>query len=979
MPSDAFIKAASAANRQPVVLLAIESIDAIKRVVTTQAEWETLPVLTNINTTLVPGEVRLATDGAEQVPGMYWYPVSLVSELYTPPTVAGVAETPVFHAEDRVTAITINSVTITTTFAEDIPYTRTLRLFGKLGVGDWQQLAEWDQYAPYPITCSLERGSWQFKLSVTDSAHAEDITSIAIQSYNVAHETHYRATGAITTDNLGMGLIPTVASRFQVDDVIPTGCAVAYSVDGRDSISDSWAALGTVSDGDTVAAHAYYRVSAALTGSGNGMETPTINELRIIGGDSQFTYISTHKDIPVHGALPYIAPGGVSAISSKIDLTQQATVGELTVKLHWRPEVGAMIAGGWLKNKTVSAKLGFLGLSEVDYEPYFAGTWYDYQSDQKAGIITVKTRNILKRFTRKIPAASYFLTEAGQQFVPPKTKLYSGNIMSVMLGLADELGIPDRLIDRPSFTTLAAGSRAGAAWDVERTVTEPQDAMEMLNELSVSSGVFLFEGADGRLTAKLYDDFAAATVAPVATLDAVHCKFGAVDGAQKDLFTRSAIYYNLLPGFTGGGSSDYADCLLTVNEAAEIAWFGEDSEEQLRQANCKEWKDKWGLSVTAIQLLAARWDSWFSVPRPLVKVDDVPPRYHSIERGQIVAVNNLQLVCPLDDWQGYSDNTRFLVMGKSISDPTSGNLTVSFDLMQLADAEFTTDPDFPNYSRLDYFPAAVTGFAASTANGEVFLNWADLPGYYQATFQIRVGGSDWDSATVLEPRLAANSYRYYPETGGTYTYRIKALNARGFETAAASSSVTVDISQRPGAGATRNKITSGSSAPSSPADGDIWKDTSTTPPTVKLRVSGAWVDAATYISTGSVTTALIAGQAVSTEISGIIGDITQLPNSVFGGVGFSIVGWAGAQYHEAYAIMQVDGFYYGESGVIEMRDGYTYGAGALMASMPFGPYTTGIFEMKAPPVAGSEGFHITTTGAALRRGFVKMGWRALKR
>lgn len=55
-------------------------------------------------------------------------------------------------------------------------------------------------------------------------------------------------------------------------------------------------------------------------------------------------------------------------------------------------------------------------------------------------------------------------------------------------------------------------------------------------------------------------------------------------------------------------------------------------------------------------------------------------------------------------------------------------------------------------------------------------------------------------------------------------------------------------------GATRNAVTYGASAPSSPVDGDIWIDTSVTPRTIHIRLGGAWQLAGTYVNgTASIT------------------------------------------------------------------------------------------------------------------------------
>jgi hypothetical protein len=550
----------------------------------------------------------------------------------------------------------------------------------------------------------LATGNWDFKTVVVALKDIYTVTpwvtvgQNSVYNIRVKHLTcsktrlvSYLPTGGLTTSFVGFSSVPALASRLEIDDIVPAGCSATYHAYGGNTVG-VWNDLGTVVDGSTLPAYRFYYFAVAITS--NGTDTPFLDEIRVIGGNSQYLYFSTHKDTPIQGAKPYIAPGGISSISSKIDLSQSATIGELTAKLHWTKEVGDMISTGYLKNKTIICKIGFVGLSEQDYEPYFVGTWYDYQADHEKRIITVKTRNILKRFNRKVPSADYFLDAAGQAFAPPKLLTLAGNIMDVMLQLADLLGVPDRYLDRSSFTGLAAGSRSGPAWQVSRSITEPMDANELLNELAVSAGVFLVEGPDGKLTAQLYDDVVTSNA--VDTLDAKLHKFRPIDGGQKELFTRQTIYYQLISGKPGSSASDFGKGLVYVNVNAEIAW---------QESATKEWMDKWGLSVTAIQKLAQRRDGWFANPLATVKVENVPPRFWGIKTGQIVAVDNLQFPCPSNEWQGFTDGTRFLVMSKTTNDPTSESLAISYDLMQLGTPAFIPDPDFPSYTPFEYFPA----------------------------------------------------------------------------------------------------------------------------------------------------------------------------------------------------------------------------------------------------------------------------------
>lgn len=833
MPSAAFLAAATAAtaaNRQPVALVAIESDNAINTYVTTQSDWEASSPLTDINTSYSSGDIRLGTDGDEIVPG-----------YYTAPAVASSVATDgsfVFY-QDLGGGYT-NYISYSSTFFTGTRSTvLSVRFTPNVGSVVWGAIVQgkyaggstWLNIAQASYSGAIQtrtltsgqfpRGDWEFRIAMVypTTGGTPSGPAITLVDYTETYETCFMSTGTLTTaaTGLDLGLIPTVSSQLQTTDAIPPGCSITYTAWGRDTTGASWTALGTVADGASLDPYRYYQIKVDLTaaeetvtlsGGWNGYPytvyriSPTVSEIRIIGGDSQYTYLSTHPDTPLHGALPWIAPGGVSSISSKIDLLQQATIGELTLKLFWRPPLGELLHSGYLKNKTIICKIGFLGLAEVDYEPYFVGTWFDYSTDSSSGIITVKTRNILRRFTKKIPDAAAFMdvkyfhiafgtnnsgsgfthnpsgksyigtlfnaaeadsstpgdytwsvmpttsgstvsaalngqtnyvhiayataldgstgfdlsSQSGKTYVgvyvdataadstdpvmyswqalgaatnlkcteyakpsSPITVTYSGNIMDVMLSLADAMGIPDRLIDRGSFTDLAAGDRSSSDWDVARTISEPQDAQTLLNELSVSGGLFLFEGADGRLTVKLYDAFVAAT--PANTLDAQHVTIKTVDGGQKDLFTRQAIYNTIKAGKTGTSSTDFDRCRLKINVDAEINW---------QETATKEWFDKWDLSPAAIDLIAERWNNWFSAPHATIKAENVPPRFWGIERGDVVAVRNLQLPCPAADWPGYSNDTRFLVMGKTTSDPTTGNLTVSFDLMQLEAAVFSS-------------------------------------------------------------------------------------------------------------------------------------------------------------------------------------------------------------------------------------------------------------------------------------------------
>ncbi len=104
------------------------------------------------------------------------------------------------------------------------------------------------------------------------------------------------------------------------------------------------------------------------------------------------------------------------------------------------------------------------------------------------------------------------------------------------------------------------------------------------------------------------------------------------------------------------------------------------------------------------------------------------------------------------------------------------------------------------------------------------------------------------------------------------------------------SQINNDNGNRPADGATKTRVFRDSTAPSSPLDGDIWVDTSITPNTVKVRVSGAWQNAATYGAKWGVD---ISGQPTSlsglnpsegAKLSGIAANADVTANNIAQGI-----------------------------------------------------------------------------------------------
>jgi hypothetical protein len=124
----------------------------------------------------------------------------------------------------------------------------------------------------------------------------------------------------------------------------------------------------------------------------------------------------------------------------------------------------------------------------------------------------------------------------------------------------------------------------------------------------------------------------------------------------------------------------------------------------------------------------------------------------------------------------------------------------------------------------------VTTYSASAPSSPVDGDlWVDTNGTY-AIFKLRSGGAWQTGATALS---AYNSLTGKP---------VALADINTTESTKLSGIAT---------GATKNTVTYSSSAPGSPADGDIWVNTGVTPNVTNYRVSGAWQAGANLVTQGT--------------------------------------------------------------------------------------------------------------------------------
>jgi hypothetical protein len=127
--------------------------------------------------------------------------------------------------------------------------------------------------------------------------------------------------------------------------------------------------------------------------------------------------------------------------------------------------------------------------------------------------------------------------------------------------------------------------------------------------------------------------------------------------------------------------------------------------------------------------------------------------------------------------------------------------------------------DNATVNRLTYSASA----PGSAVDGDLWVDLSTNP----ARIKLRVGGA-WQSGATLTTNTnqltdgaALGQTASWPQVGGA---------------------------GRPADNATRNNVTYAASAPSSPADGDLWVDTSVTPRVWRARLGGAWQAAASYVT-----------------------------------------------------------------------------------------------------------------------------------
>ena len=698
MASDAYIKAAMAANRKRVILMEIEDADAIVESVDTTAEWaactlndcvaesgRVFPFLNmafaNYGSLLSSHEYYshiVATAGSSLFLHSVAGGVRICAQLTDKETSQGlslsafplditvqaqivfrdaVAGTEVGRSEE--TTVTLHrTYRDGTTHPHDVDY-------GEQGITE-EYYPECFFQADINISAAFEdvsvasAGTVYAELSLTRGGYVNplyaDVYSIATTGL-IADCTP--AAADVTTTDIDLGETPASSPYVYFDDLTPYGSSIAYTLYGGDVSPTN--NLGTVVDGQAVTAYRYYRVVANFVSTTGAR--PSLSRVAINSG--AFKYFGTHQDQPFSGVLPYLTAKPVGTLTSKIDLKKPApTSGQANVKLVWTAETGDLVKTGYLKNKYIRLQQGFVGLPYGDFEPLFTGRFYDYSADPAVREFDFTVRGPSKRFDGvKIPEE--IEADDGSKAAIPYE--FSGNIIDAITNLLDQMGIPGREIDSSAFTSVRDSHYTGTDWNIEQNITKPTKAFDLIGELCELAGLNIIEMPDGRLTPIYYD----ASAAAVANLDARDFRIGKISGGQNELLTQQVIYYDPNSEDPGEDSDNYDSVRRYVNSAALSAW-GETKEQSFYS--------KYTSNLTALNAVAARRDSWFATPHFKIPISAVAPRHMDVWHGEVVALDNAMLPVESADWGDLSSGDKFLVLSRN-HDPFSGEL--KFELYDL--------------------------------------------------------------------------------------------------------------------------------------------------------------------------------------------------------------------------------------------------------------------------------------------------------
>jgi len=679
-----YIAAAKQGNRTPTVFMKVESADGETLYYTTQGQWETSEVLTNVSTDGTQADVGDVIQDVfpvsptlSQAFGDFGFSVASFTLTYDAALQS--VETQIFSnnvnsptvqsrlriVDDLTTpTVDIYSDTITLTRKLDLPGPSEWYFTGKYRTISSSQLSSSSTY--YALPEVFVGGVWLDAYFF--SGHLDD--SYVPPVFNLL-----KPTAQVVTSPIDFGAVTSSNPIFSVDDITEAGALISYSYEYSD-LGSVYTPGGSIVDGDSLVASRFYKITADFTTSTGGRGK--IREFQLEEG--LFLYFGSHIDEPFSGVSPQLVPNSVSGFSQKITIGKGlSTTGQSSVKMFWVNETSDLIASGYLKGQDVSIYSGFKGLSTEAYEPVIVGTWFDHSLDEVAGEITVKVQDAFKQFEkRKIPEedSDPGTGEIDTSSTANDITFSATSLVTAMKQIFDEIGLRDRYIS-DDFDTLEAGDYAATKYKVSRVLHKPTEANKLLDELAQTGSMFLIPLGNGQIKPKPFDINQEHT----AVLDADDIDFVNVKGNLDKFFTRFNSYYNPKTTLTADPRDDRDDFdngVALLDSNAELRWFPEKG--------IKDHYDKWkaGRTAPATALTSPPQalidknildNALLTEPLYTMTAKKMGPRFADIEPADVVAVDNLELPVVNNAWEGAPFYT-----GKNIStSPATGPSGIFFN------------------------------------------------------------------------------------------------------------------------------------------------------------------------------------------------------------------------------------------------------------------------------------------------------------
>lgn len=260
--------------------------------------------------------------------------------------------------------------------------------------------------------------------------------------------------------------------------------------------------------------------------------------------------------------IPSVVPAlkSVSSLQNRIDARAgYSTRGQLTLVIAGKENFAPLVRDEYLKNRRVIRKDGFVarGFTWLDYAPTFSGKVMDWS--RKGDELTIIIADDLKEASAKLPVES----ESRTGFIEYRAMNPADIISDILIS---RLGINETLVDIDSFTSEKQKWMSG--WKFDRTLTEPSEANQFLNELQVESNSFLVHDG-GKIAFKVF-----APPTPDQIIEEwtdrtfLDNSFSMKSGYRDGFYNRVVVYYDYDES-GGGGESNYESAVIVADGASQ--------------------------------------------------------------------------------------------------------------------------------------------------------------------------------------------------------------------------------------------------------------------------------------------------------------------------------------------------------------------------------------------------------------------------